>query len=300
MTVRYQMHGQGEPLLVLSGYGVRSSVLAPVVAPLAEHFTCLTFDYPVSGGPLPFTPLSVPAMAASAVAVLDRAGHASAHVLGISLGGMVAQEMAIRFPDRVRGLVLAATTPGGPRSAVPDPWTLLAGFAGLRGTFPAGPVGVGRQALLVQTLAASLHDTSRRLRRIQARTLVVHGERDVLVPSVNADLLHRGIRGSTLHLLRDAGHAYFFENSEEAAGIVVRWIREARPQPGRASGPLPRVVERVDRAFAPQFSSLRLMCDHGFRTATWLAGAGVSRDPSRAAPAMPRAGTARTTSAAAR
>lgn len=119
MSPAYDERGRGEPLLVLSGYGVRSAALLPVVNPLAEHFRCLTFDYPLRGGRLPWSPLTVPAMAAAAVAVLDHAGHTSAHVLGISLGGMVAQELAIRFPERVRGLVLATTTPGGPHARVP-------------------------------------------------------------------------------------------------------------------------------------------------------------------------------------
>lgn len=232
MSRAYEVRGQGEPLLVLNGYGIRSSALQPVVAPLAEHFECLTFDYPLTGGRLPPTPLTVPAMAAAAVVVLDRAGHASAHVLGISLGGMVAQEMAIRFPDRVRRLVLASTTAGGPRVALPDPRAFLAGIVAVRRSF--GDASLGGRALAAQGLAAALHDTSRRLRLVQAPTLVVHGERDLLVPVANARLLHEGIRGSVLEVVPGAGHLYFLEEPVAAATRVVRWLRRTAPaQPRR-------------------------------------------------------------------
>lgn len=270
MKPQHQVQGRGEPLLVLSGYGVRARVLRPVVAPLSDHFSCLTFDYPVRGGPLPLWPLTVPAMAAAAVAVLDRAGHGSAHVLGISLGGMVAQELAIRFPDRVRGLVLAATTPGGPHAAVPGLWTLLAGFADLRGAFGGDPAGVGGSALLAQTIAASLHDTSRRLSRIRAATLVVHGERDVLVPVANAHLLHRGIPGSRIDVVAGAGHGYFFTDPEPAAARVSGFLtgRDLQPAPPRPA--LARLAEQVERALAPQLGYVRASYGNSRRVVAML------------------------------
>jgi 3-oxoadipate enol-lactonase len=293
VSLRHETHGRGQPLLVLSGYGVRSSALRPVVAPLSEHFTCLTFDYPVTGGRLPFSPLTIPAMAAAAVAVLDRAGHPCADVLGISLGGMVAQEMAIRFPDRVRGLVLAATTPGGPRADVPAPWTLLAGFASMQDAFTDPQVGVGAYAMLAQTLAASVHDTSRRLSRIRADTLIVHGDRDVLVPVANAHLLHRGIPGSTLDVVPGAGHEYFFAEADAAAARVLGFLEERDPRPAARVSGLRRATERVDRALAPQVACLRAGYGNAVRAVEWL-----SRGPTARGPSAPRAATGRTTSAA--
>lgn len=295
MSPTYQTRGRGEPLLVLSGYGVRASVLRPVVAQLAERFTCLTFDYPVTGGGYPFSPLTVPAMAAAATAVLDRAGYASAHVLGISMGGMVAQELAIRFPHRVRGLVLAATTPGGPCAVVPAPGTLLAGFAEMRSALGGDAAGVGGRALLAQTVAASLHDTSRRLSRIRAATLIVHGDRDVLVPLANAHLLHRGIPGSTLEVVSGVGHGYFFSNSVTAAARISRFIEKTDPRPGPPPGVVLRVAERADRALAPQVGYLRGTYTNTVRAAAWL-----SRGPARGAPCAPPPARDRTRSAAAR
>lgn len=276
MSSGHEVRGRGEPLLVLNGYGVRSSALEPVVAPLAEHFECLTFDYPLAGGPLPLTPLpltplTVPAMAAAAVAVLDRAGHRSAHVLGISLGGMVAQEMAIRFPDRVRGLVLAATTAGGPRAVLPDPRAFLAGLVAVRRSF--ADASLGGRALAAQGLAATLHDTSRRLRLVRAPTLVVHGEQDLLVPVANARLLHEGIRGSVLEVVPGAGHLYFLEEADDAAARVVGWLRRTQPAAVAAPGAARRSVERVSRTLAVPVGCARAGYGQAVRTASWLAGA---------------------------
>lgn len=256
----FDVTGQGEPLLVLSGYGLAASTLAPVIAPLAESFTCITFDYPGSGSAKrPVYPLTIPGLAASAVRLLDKLGIASAHVLGMSLGGMVAQELAIRFPDRVRSLVLVATTAGGVRAVTPGVVTLLSGLSAASGQFPSA-ASAGLHGLLYQGLAASMHDTSHRLGRIQAKTLILHGDRDLLVPVSNAHLMHDAIPGSILQVVPGAGHLYLFDHTESAGERVRSWIEGSRPFVVGQRTLVQRAVEHLDRSFALQTGCVRATC----------------------------------------
>ena len=211
--VYYERRGQGEPLLLISGFAIPGAVFEPVLAPYEERFNCILYDHPGAGrSRTPLRPISIPELAADAVRVLDELGYESAHVMGVSMGGMVAQEMAIRFPHRVRGLVLGCTTPGGPRAVRPAlgelgslalgavsalreegrPWLAAALFSErFRREHPervrellsyffrhrARPHGVAWH-----WWASVYHDTVSRLHRIQAPTLVFQGEDDLLSP----------------------------------------------------------------------------------------------------------------------
>jgi 3-oxoadipate enol-lactonase len=210
------------------------------------------------GSPWPYL---VRDMADDAVAVLDAAGEDRAHVYGISLGGMVAQEIALRHPDRVRALVLGATTPGG-RSAVPGRLSALSFFsrsrtmAGEEAHWAAVPYmysgrtrrrnaqRIGEDIArrmdghfplvthLQQLAAAGSHSTASRLGLLEAPTLVVHGEEDVLVPPANAQALARRIPRAELRVWRDAGHFYPTDEpraDEDVARFLLRHSAEHPP-----------------------------------------------------------------------
>lgn len=291
----YELTGSGEPLLLLSGYAVPASSLDAVKAPFADRYTVITFEYPGSGtAPSPVLPLTIPGLAACAVRLLDLLGLESANVYGMSMGGLVAQEIAIRFPERVRGLVLGATTAGGFRAPRPDLRTLWSGISSV-GTQVDGAQGVRLSGIVYQGYAAALHDTSSGLDRIQAKTLIIHGEHDPLVPVRNARLLHDGIPGSSLVVLPRGSHLYAFDDPVGSAGVVLDWLEESAPVAAGRSSWVHRTVEPWERAVALQIGLTRVSV-----TAGRMALAGLKKMPGRPGrtvgrllPCDSRGGTAR-------
>jgi 3-oxoadipate enol-lactonase len=278
----YTRTGHGEPLLWLPGFAISSRAWEPVLPLYDEHFDSISFDNRASGrsGPTRRV-ISIPSLAADAVGVLDALGLESAHVYGISYGGMVAQEMAIRFPDRVRGLILGGTTPGGPRAALPTPSELV----GLGRSMRSGTGRYGLSAALfseqftrehpdrareltrnlqkhpaplsgvaAHLLASVYHDTVSRLSRIAAPTLVVHGGADRMTPLRNAHLLADRIPDAELAVIEGTGHAYLLEKPEESAEVVLDFLRRRQP----VAGPRRRdPVEPLTRAAGLPVGMLR-------------------------------------------
>jgi 3-oxoadipate enol-lactonase len=255
-----QREGSGEPLLWITGFAISSEIFSPVIDSYSAEFDCVRYDNRGAGrSPAPWRITSIPELAGDAVRLLDALGIDSAHVYGLSMGGMVAQEVAVRFPDRVRGLVLGCTTHGGPRAVLPSPkvaaaLTARGAPAELRAQLLGRalfsedflrrePALVRRYLGLLNThrtsargamshLAASAyHDTRARLGRIVAPTLVLHGDRDVLTPPANARQLAEAIPDATLALVRGAGHAYLLEQPQESHRLFLDWLRARSPVP---------------------------------------------------------------------
>lgn len=117
VSIHYTSQGQGSPVLFLMGLGVGGIGWQPQVEALRGRHRCITFDNRgVGASDSPPGPYTTAQMAKDALAVLDAAGETSAHVVGISLGGMIAQRLALAAPERVRSLSLLATHAGGPTS----------------------------------------------------------------------------------------------------------------------------------------------------------------------------------------
>ena len=258
MSVLYhERHGTGEPLLLVTGFAISAAVFEPVLGLYAAHFECILYDHRGSGrshGRAP-APRTMGALADDAAGLLDELGIERAHVYGVSMGGMVAQEIALRHPDRVRTLILGCTSPGGPRAARPGVRELAALAGGTVGErspraaalfsadfrrrhprrvrellrpFNAHPTP--RAAVVAQIAASALHDTCSRLERIAAPTLVLHGERDHLVPLANGRTLARLIPGAELRVIRGAGHAYALERPHAALEALLTWLTRTREE----------------------------------------------------------------------
>jgi len=230
----------------------------------------------------------MPELAADAARLLDALDVPSAHVLGISMGGMIAQELAIRFPERVRGLVLGATTPGGPRALRPGSRELTAlGAAaggGLRGpgrpwlaSWLFSPAFLREQpsrarellehfdrhrapahGVVAQLWASICHDTLSRLDRIQAPTLVMHGAQDAMAPVGNARLLAERIPDAELAVVPNAGHAYLLERPELSLELLTDWLDRRGPiAAGTANGGLTARAEPLTRALGLPIGACR-------------------------------------------
>jgi 3-oxoadipate enol-lactonase len=235
----FERAGAGPPVLLVMGLGMNATGWWRTTPVLARGFTVLSFDNRgVGRSGRPPGPYSIAQMADDAVAVLDAAGVDAAHVYGVSLGGMIAQEIALRRPERVLRLVLAATTPGGEHAIAPAAESLA--FFRRRGQMPAeeavwasvpynyaartrrdGGQRIAEDiaqrlrfpiepAPYVAQLAAALgHDAYERLGAVSHPTLVVHGAEDRMVHPDNARLLAERVPSAQLQLWQQTAHLLF-------------------------------------------------------------------------------------------
>jgi pimeloyl-ACP methyl ester carboxylesterase len=227
-----------------------------LVPTLEERFRVIRYDARGIGrSDVPPGPYTVELAASDAVAVLDAAGAEAAHVLGVSLGGIVAQEVALTYPDRVRSLLLLSTHPGGDGTTWPDPEVIqaltdrvgLSPEESIRATerFAYAPGGdperieedVRRRLELPNTdegyqnqLAGGLgyQGTLHRLKDVSAPTLVFTGDRDRMVPPVNSELLAREIPDAQLVIIEDAGHVVFTDQPGAVCDAIIGFVDSLR------------------------------------------------------------------------
>jgi len=257
VRIAWERHGEGEPLLLIHGLGYARWGWEPVLPGLAERFDVILFDNRGIGeSDAPPGPYTAAEMADDAIQVLDEAGVGRAHVVGTSLGGMVAQELALGHPDRVDRLVLACTTPGGPK-AHPMPQRTLTLMAEAATREPAvalrrfvenalAPATVAEHPELVdrilahriataqdpvawaaQAAAGATFDAFERLGALAARALVQHGDEDVVVDPRNADLLVELLPDARLERLQGTGHLFFWEAPERFVSSVSAFLENA-------------------------------------------------------------------------
>jgi pimeloyl-ACP methyl ester carboxylesterase len=241
----------GEPVVMIMGLAASSRLWYRLVPWLSRRHRVILFDNRGTGSsPAVRSKLTMAGFAQDALAVLDDAGLESAHVIGASMGGMIAQHIALDHRDRVRSLVLACTTPGG-RSGAP-PWRMLAASAlrplfGSRRTFPlVAPVlyssrtrsdhpdrmrddleqrmrdDTSALTVYAQMGAIAGHDTRGRLGELEGLpTLVVHGLEDSLIPPDRARDLAELIPGAHLELIPACGHILGTDAEEATASAIM-------------------------------------------------------------------------------
>jgi pimeloyl-ACP methyl ester carboxylesterase len=246
VNIAWERHGSGEPLLLIHGLGYARWGWEPVLDGLARSFDVILFDNRGIGeSDAPPGPYTAAELAADAAQVLDEAGVERAHVLGTSLGGMVAQELALAAPERVDRLVLACTTPGG-SEAFPMPEQtvkLMTSGATLRqfvenALAPEADEEIVERILRhreataqpieawsAQASAGASFDALDRIEGIAAPTLVLHGTEDAVVDSRNTTLLALRIPDARVELFPGGGHLFFWEQPERFVEVVTEFLQ---------------------------------------------------------------------------
>lgn len=261
VRIYYETRGQGEPLALIFGFAGSSRGWGePFVKLLELRFKTILIDNRGTGqSDKPEAPFSMADMAADVASVLDHAKIERAHVMGISMGGMIAQEFALNHPRRLRGLVLGCTLCGIAHSVPGDPEVLAA--LQVNPDQPLAPqverllaaccakpfLASSRGQAVVEDRVAEvmnypmtpthtyqLHfaaiggfDTFERLPQIKAPTLLITGTSDLLVPEINSEIIKERIPGSRLHKIPGAGHVFFWEAPEETAAVVTNFLSAA-------------------------------------------------------------------------
>jgi len=257
IEVYYETHGEGEPLLLITGFGSYSAHWSPIIPYLSREFRVIAFDNRGTGqSDKPDYPYTLPMMAGDAKGVLHALGINKAHVFGVSMGGMIAQEFALNYPDRLRCLVLGCTNCGGKhaipaseeareflfgrdmaklsveeraRLTVPWLWTrefiqshpeAVESYVAITSCYPTPVHGFRSQAQ-----AIARHDTYDRLPQIKAPTLVITGDADRLIPPENSKILASRIPNAELVILKNAGHGFITDATEAAAKAIMDFLR---------------------------------------------------------------------------
>ena len=258
IEIYFETIGSGKPLVLISGLGYPLWQWHKMVPYLAEHFQVITFDNRgVGQSDKPVGPYTAQMLAADTAGLLDVLDIEKAAIMGHSMGGFIAQAMALDFPEKVSELILCSTNFGGPNHVpvTPEAFAVLSDTTsdpltrftnGLKvSTAPgwadahpevvkewvdwrvANPMDVaGYQSQLAIGLALTSKEAAfeNKLPNISAPTLILFGGHDKVVPPENAELLQKQIRGSQTAIIPDAGHFFPIEVPEAASQIVIDFL----------------------------------------------------------------------------
>jgi len=256
INIYYESHGDGEPLLLIMGYGQCSALWEPLIRDFSPPYRVIFFDNRGTGrSDKPDMPYTMKMMADDARGLLDAMGIESAHILGISMGGMIAQEFVLNYPDKLRSLVLGCTHCGGTKMAMPSqealafllgpemaklsveerarqtvPWMwtqefidnnprAVDFFIAATAKYPTPILGYRGQAKAMKD-----HDTYDRLSQIAAPTLVITGDADRLIPAENSRIIASRIPNAELSILENAGHGFVTDAGAKATRTILDFL----------------------------------------------------------------------------
>lgn len=254
--------GSGPPVLLIMGLSFTHEMWHRTLPALVGYRAILFDNRGMGRSSVPSGPYSIRQMARDAQAVMSAAGVNSAHVVGASMGGMIAQELALLYPERVRSLLLACTSYSGLFSRWPDfrcgQWLLgskqtreereraLANLLYAKST-PMVRIhedirircacGWNQKGFFNQFAGILLWNAYRRLPRISAPTLVIHGDQDKLIPVQNGKVVAKRIPGARFQLVKNAGHILTTDQPEFCSKALSEFLAgEANLLPATGSG----------------------------------------------------------------
>ncbi|MGB8706660.1 MAG: alpha/beta hydrolase [Dehalococcoidia bacterium] len=258
INIYYEINGNGEALALIMGLGGGIPWWFRQIPAFSQQYQVVAFDNRGTGGTdAPDIPYSMEMMAGDLVGLLETIGVKIAHVFGISLGGMIAQHFALLYPEKVKTLILGATTCGGPHRITPDMEAIKVLFdmdrmqkltpeerAGETLPFVFSQEFIDNNQALIQELLAKMvghitplhgymrqagaimgHDTYQRLPEIKVPTLVIAGDADKLVPVENSRLLASRIPNAELVILKNMGHGFNSEAADETNKVVLDFLK---------------------------------------------------------------------------
>ena len=260
INLYYELHGSGPLVVLIPGLGYDGWMYSRMIPGLAEQFQVISIDNRGSGlSDKPAGPYTAQMLAADVIGLLDEFGAAKAHILGHSMGGFIAQALAIDYPERVDRLVLSATNFGGPHHIpiTPPAMAVLTDVSGdpierlrrgiaistapdfaennaefveswlqYRVAHPIDPAGYQAQLAIGLGLLSEAASFEHKLGRVTAPTLLLFGEHDVVVPPGNAELLAAKLPHARVEILPNAGHVFPFETPEAANQAITRFLLE--------------------------------------------------------------------------
>ncbi len=255
INIYYEIHGEGEPLLMIQGYAQYSGHWTTLIPPFSKEYRVIIFDNRGTGrSDKPEPPYTMKIMAADVKGLLDAIGIKKTNVFGVSMGGMIAQEFALTYPDEVINLVLGCTNCGGKQSvrSTPEalaflfspemaklsvaeraretaPWLwskefiakypeAVDAYVDITVKYPTSTQGYAGHG---QAIAG--HDTYDRLPEIEVPTLVIAGDADRIIPSENSKIIASRIPGAELVMIPNAGHG--FTESPQATKAILDFLK---------------------------------------------------------------------------
>lgn len=253
INMYYEVHGEGEPLLIIMGHSGTTALWGPTIPLLAREYRVIAFDNRGIGySEAADLPLSTNTMADDAAGLLDALGIDSAHVFGVSMGSMIAQEFALNYPDRVVSLILGSTSYGSSHVPLPDE---IAAFAEQMAAMSQEDFAKMLPAMLYtpefmesnpqaveetigwlmekpipphvrvrQSEAVIAHDTYERLPQIKAPTLVVGGAKDILFSVEYQRGVASRIPNAELVIWENLSHGFMLQNPEETIKVVLDFL----------------------------------------------------------------------------
>jgi pimeloyl-ACP methyl ester carboxylesterase len=219
----YEVHGQGEPLVIISGLSLDMSEYPLIIRDLANNFQVIAFDNRGAGRTdKPDTPYSIEMMADDTEGLLTALGISQAHALGMSMGGRIAIDLTLRYPERVKSLILVSTCsrlPNSPaRTRQMKMLLWVSRFLVLPGGHPQP-----YYAALRQLQASRSYDATARLTELHVPALILHGKGDRWAPLPLALDMHDRIQGSQIQVFR-GGHIFFLLRPESFLEAVRHFL----------------------------------------------------------------------------
>ncbi|RJP64078.1 MAG: alpha/beta hydrolase [Candidatus Abyssobacteria bacterium SURF_17] len=257
VNLYYEIHGSGEPIVLFMGLGGNIAIWdIELINALAERFKVIIFDNRGTGrSDMPDEEYSIELFADDSAALLDALGIESAYILGASMGGMTAQEFALKYPRKCRKLILCCTLAGGENS-VPPTGEALAILMSVKDLSPEEGTRAMRPAAFTKRFietngdwleeklkreiayptpphaferhlqAAMTFDAYDRLPRISCPTLVMTGVEDILIPARNSEILAQRIPGAKLILFDNSAHGFMSERRDGVLAAIFQFIEE--------------------------------------------------------------------------